>query len=165
MICLMCVSPKEPSHFAWDALDGCEIHFAPPKNPWNDLIPLQIPTSNGFLWFQFGAKWILSVHGITLWERGSRLSEGMAAADCCTPQLEARSLGVRFARLGSCNGNLLWMGAKSIKRTTKLRNQPISDWIRPVNTNTRCGVNHGFGGWCDWISQLSIGLISTVALP
>ena len=31
-------------------VDGCEIHFAPPKNAWNELIPLQIPTKNGFPW-------------------------------------------------------------------------------------------------------------------
>ena len=28
-------------------VDGCEIHFAPPKKPWNHSIPLQIATNNG----------------------------------------------------------------------------------------------------------------------
>ena len=28
-----------------------KIHFAPPKKPWNDSIPLQIPTNRGFAWF------------------------------------------------------------------------------------------------------------------
>ena len=32
---------------------------APPKKPWNDLIPLQIPRNNVFHWLQSGAKWIL----------------------------------------------------------------------------------------------------------
>ena len=40
----------------WKSLtvDGCEIHFAPPKKPWNDSIPLEIPTNNGFPWLQSG---------------------------------------------------------------------------------------------------------------
>ena len=35
-----------------DTVNGCEIHFAPPKKPRNDSIPLQIPTNNGFPWFR-----------------------------------------------------------------------------------------------------------------
>ena len=33
-----------------------EIHFAPPKKPWNGLIPLKIPANSGFPWFQSGAN-------------------------------------------------------------------------------------------------------------
>ena len=32
-------------------VEGCEIHFAPPKTPGNDAISLQTPTNNGFPWF------------------------------------------------------------------------------------------------------------------
>ena len=39
-----------------------EIHFAPPKKPWNSDSPVN--TNNGFLWFQSGAKWISSIHSI-----------------------------------------------------------------------------------------------------
>ena len=38
-----------------DTVDGDEIHIAPPKKPWFMMIPPQIPTNNGFPWFQSGA--------------------------------------------------------------------------------------------------------------
>ena len=34
------------------------------RKPWNDLIPLHIPTSNGFPWFQSGAGF----RPLTVWE-------------------------------------------------------------------------------------------------
>ena len=42
------------------AVDGCEIHFAPPKKPWNDDSPANT-TNDGVSWFQSGAKWISSI--------------------------------------------------------------------------------------------------------
>ena len=50
----------------WDLNSVDRIHFAPPKTPWNDTIPLQVPTNCGSPWFQSGAKWISSIHSMSL---------------------------------------------------------------------------------------------------
>ena len=40
-------------------VDGCEIHFAPPKKPWNNDSPVNTNKRHGFnLGFKGGAKWI-----------------------------------------------------------------------------------------------------------
>ena len=37
-----------PNGFLRDTVDGCEIHFAPPKKPWNDDSPGFKVVRNGF---------------------------------------------------------------------------------------------------------------------
>ena len=39
---------------------------APREKPWNDMIPLYMPTKNGFPWFQGRAKRISSIHSMNL---------------------------------------------------------------------------------------------------
>ena len=43
-------------------VDGCEIHFAPPKRPWNE----HSPVNTGKSWFPIVSKWcrILSIHSM-----------------------------------------------------------------------------------------------------
>ena len=44
-----------------------EIHFAPPKTPWNESIPRQIPTNNGSNHvFQVVGKDCATIHSMTL---------------------------------------------------------------------------------------------------
>ena len=43
-------------------MDGCEIHFAPPKKPLNDEFPENTNKQQSQSWFPSGAKWISSIH-------------------------------------------------------------------------------------------------------
>ena len=62
-------SPREAEpctnrkHTSSDTVDGCEIHFAPPKKPGNDAIPLKMPTNNGVPRLQSGAGFCPSTVG------------------------------------------------------------------------------------------------------
>ena len=49
-----------------------EIHFAPPKKPWNDDSPV-LPTKNGLPWFQSGAGFCPST--VCLMRRDSQVQE------------------------------------------------------------------------------------------
>ena len=70
-------------------VDGCEIHFAPPKNPWNDSPA--IPRNNGF---NHGFEWcrILSIHSIghehlRVGHHGRSLVESMRPSRWCAVRL------------------------------------------------------------------------------
>ena len=56
-----------------------EIHFAPPKEPWNDGSPANSTKQWLQPWFPSGAKWILAIHsgsflsGMSIWLAADRL--------------------------------------------------------------------------------------------
>ena len=111
-----------------------EIHFTPPKKPWNNDSPCDIPTNNGFPWCPSGAghrpspvrTTIANVGGFlggsslrnqlpSKWLGSVRCSGGgfpsLREGKSNSPKLETL-IRVTTVFLGACNLNLDWKGAQ-----------------------------------------------------